>query len=459
MNPESVLAGKFLGTVREHELIVRGDKVLAGLSGGADSVALLHLLAVHAQELGIEVFACHVHHHLRGAEAERDADFAAGFAAGLGVPFERLDVYPASHAGRTGLSIEMAARELRYAAFESLASCLGVSKIATAHHRDDALETVMLRLFKGCGTGALASIPLSRGRIVRPLLTASKAEILDYLRARGLDYVTDSTNAGNDAERNFIRNEILPRVLERFPAAAEKIAELSAIVREEETVWSGLTEGLPCREEDGAVTFPPELFERPLPVVRRFVRERIAVRVSADFFPNRALFERMEEARKKPGSREIYSDGAVRLLAERGSLRVERVSKNFMKSPQYVKLCTDLSASFGGSVYTFVRGRYDGAKAEPGRFSFDPKGAGTAAVRGWEAGDRIVIGGGTKKLSDLFVDEKFTASEKRDAAVIEADGRLVAVTAKGRMPRVSKEFYARDGGDCMTVTVTSGNGE
>ncbi len=460
MSPLGGLAQRFSHSVTVNGLVQRGDKVAVAFSGGADSVALLHLFQQFSQRLGIEVMAVHVNHRLRGMEAERDARFAADFAAKLGVECVVTDIDVTSHAEAHGLSVEMAARELRYAALESVAGRYGAARIATAHHKDDLVETMFLRMFKGCGVSALASVPVRRGNIIRPLLDASKSEILAYVADEGLEYVTDSTNLESGTERNFVRNELIPLVVSRFPAAVEKMAELAAIAREEESVWEELTSGLPFRVEDGALVFPKAAFEYPAPVARRFVRSVIGERIAPGFNVNRALFEEMTAAMSGPGrSRRVYDDGKVEIVATPEAIWVERVDKNFMKSVRYVKLLSDLSVSFAFRLFSFGRAVYGGEKAGPGSFCFDPRDLEEVTLRHWKAGDRIGIGRGYKKLQDYFTDEKFNLHEKRGAVVVEGGGKVVAVAAAGRVPRVAREFYAESGRPCWKVTVSAIAGE
>ena len=179
---------KFLAAVREYQMLSPGDTVAAAVSGGADSMCLLSLLCDCAEELGIRVHAVHVHHGIRGAEADRDEAFVRTFCEDLEVPLTVFHVDVPAEAARTGESTELCARRLRYAMFDQLAA----DKIATAHTASDAVETLLMNLSRGSGLTGLCSIPKVRGRIVRPLIGFFREETESYCREAGVPFVTDS---------------------------------------------------------------------------------------------------------------------------------------------------------------------------------------------------------------------------------------------------------------------------
>lgn len=199
---------------------------LVALSGGADSVALLHLLL----EAGARVEALHCNFRLRGEESDRDERFASDLCARLGVPLAVRRFDTRAEAARRGISIEMAARDLRYAWFEQERQARQARWIAVAHHRDDQAETVLLHLLRGTGLRGLAGMRRENGHILRPLLDFSRQELLDYLRTKGEAHVEDSTNAERDALRNRIRLDVMPLLRDINPKAVEHIAQTAARV-------------------------------------------------------------------------------------------------------------------------------------------------------------------------------------------------------------------------------------
>ena len=195
--------------------------VLVALSGGADSVALLHLLL----SAGCRCHAAHCNFHLRGEESMRDERFVRNLCEKLDMPLVVKDFDVAVHQCEHGGSVEMACRELRYAWFEQERQRLGCATVAVAHHADDQVETFFLNLLRGTGIKGLAGMERLSGNVWRPMLSVSRQDIVDYLSAIGQDYVTDSTNAQNDYRRNRLRNIVLPIIAQQFPLGQERILD------------------------------------------------------------------------------------------------------------------------------------------------------------------------------------------------------------------------------------------
>ncbi|HCI22097.1 MAG TPA: tRNA lysidine(34) synthetase TilS, partial [Clostridiales bacterium] len=223
----------------DRSLLPAGCTVLCAVSGGADSVCLLDLV----RRLGdVTVLCAHFDHGIRGAESARDAAFVEALCKEWGVPFflGRGDV-PA-YAAANGLSIETAAREVRYAFLERTAKEQGADVIATAHNLNDNAETILFRMARGTGLRGLTGIPARRGRIVRPLLQTPRRDIEEYLTAHGIPHVEDSTNAETDAARNRIRLDVLPRLESIHPGAAAGITRMSETLAEDEAFLASLAE-------------------------------------------------------------------------------------------------------------------------------------------------------------------------------------------------------------------------
>lgn len=220
----TVLEQKALCALRQYSLFSQGDRIAVGVSGGADSVALLRFLAALRPQFGWDLVVCHIHHGLRGAEADRDEHFVRALAEQLGLPCAVSRIDAAALALRDHISVEEAGRMARYAFFAQTAGEGG--RIATAHTLDDSIETVLMNLVRGTGLRGLCGIPRIRGNIVRPLLDCTRAEVEDYLGALGQPYCTDSTNLTDDYTRNRIRHDILPRLCAlnpNFPGAMARM--------------------------------------------------------------------------------------------------------------------------------------------------------------------------------------------------------------------------------------------
>ena len=205
----------------EYAMLPPGGTVLCAVSGGADSMCLLHWLS---RREGITLHAAHFDHRLRGAESEGDAAFVRGWCAQAGIPFHLGQADVAAEAARRGQGIEETARELRYAFLEETAAETGAAVIATAHNADDNAETLLLRLARGSGLQGLTGIPPRRGKVVRPLLTTPRAEILAYLEAELLPHREDSSNSDEAYARNRVRAQVMPVLRSLNPRFPETCA-------------------------------------------------------------------------------------------------------------------------------------------------------------------------------------------------------------------------------------------
>jgi tRNA(Ile)-lysidine synthase len=230
------LLSRVTASLRRQGLGSSGDRVLVALSGGSDSVALLHLLFALARDGGPAVAgAAHLNHGLRGNEADEDEAFCAALAQRLGVPFiaDRVDV--ADLARRQHRSLEDAARVARYRFLDAAAERLGATAIAVGHTRDDQAETFLLRLLRGSGTRGLSAIQPRAGTVVRPLLDISREELRSYLAERGEPYREDSSNQDVAILRNRVRHELMPLLESRFsPAITDVLAREAALARQDE---------------------------------------------------------------------------------------------------------------------------------------------------------------------------------------------------------------------------------
>ena len=215
----------------EHELIKSGDRVLVALSGGADSVCLLVILNELKSKLNFAVSAMHINHGLR-EEAMNDAGYSQELCKRLGVPYYYAKIDVAAYSKERHLSTEEAGRILRYREFDRIIEKDGYNLLATAHHANDLAETMLLFLSRGTGVKGLTPISYKAGNIIRPLLSVTKEEIVEFLKAEGIDYCVDKTNADTDYTRNYIRHEIIPRLTDINERAVEHMAKTADIVAE-----------------------------------------------------------------------------------------------------------------------------------------------------------------------------------------------------------------------------------
>ena len=218
--------------IAKQGLLRREGLNLVALSGGADSVALLLIL----KDLGYRIEAAHCNFHLRGEESNRDEEFVKELCKEKAIPLHLIHFETKEYASLHQVSIEMAARELRYGYFRQLRQDIGAEKVCVAHHRDDAVETLLMNLMRGSGVHGLTGIRSNFGEIVRPLLVVSRQEIEDYLYSIGQCFVTDSTNLVDDVMRNKIRLNVLPLLEQINPSVAENIGKTARFMQETEKV-------------------------------------------------------------------------------------------------------------------------------------------------------------------------------------------------------------------------------
>ena len=202
--------------IERHGLLKKGDKILVGVSGGADSVALFHVLWSLRKKYSWSLAIVHINHSLRGPEAERDAEYVRKLAARFSVPYYLRQVDVPSFARVNKLSVEEAARDLRYQTLEALADSLKADKIALAHNANDQVETVILFLLRGTGKTGLSGMPPRRDCVVRPMLSSWRDQIEDYVSQQGLAFRTDSSNLKTLFLRNKIRLKLLPLLAKQY---------------------------------------------------------------------------------------------------------------------------------------------------------------------------------------------------------------------------------------------------
>ena len=219
---------KIIRFITENNLLKSEDRILVALSGGPDSVFLLHFLNKFKKKYKIEIGAVHINHLLRGKDSERDVLFCKAICDELSIPFYLLKKNIKTYAKSHKTSLEVAGRKVRYTFFEKVVQKNNYNKIATAHNANDNTETVFLNLIKGTGIKGISGIPVKRGNIIRPMLSLIKKEILEYLEENEFEYRIDRSNLSNDFERNYLRNEVIPLIQKNVnPALSQTVLNSS----------------------------------------------------------------------------------------------------------------------------------------------------------------------------------------------------------------------------------------
>ena len=425
-------------------LLKPGLRLAVGLSGGADSVALLRCLAERSGELGLVLHAAHLHHGLRGEEADGDLEFAQALAARLGVQFHeaRVDTGSASAAqtGKGRETIEEAARRLRYAWFRELMAAGEVDAVATAHTQDDQAETVLAKMLRGAWTEGLSGIhpvvEFAEGRILRPLLATSRKEVEAYLGGLGQDWREDSTNRQLTYTRNRIRHELLPLMESWNPRLRTHLAQMAELARDEEAWWQTelervaqqlLLTGRPVRGGGRAASDGLGVDVTRLAVLAPAMQRRL-LRYAAEKLGAALDFVATESLRAMA----LSGKAGQKLELEHG-LRAER-------TPRELRLAIGTAAGeekadfeyevgipgeieapgFGLRVQIESSGELQGRDGESG-------GRKPVVLRNWRPGDRVRLRhtSGPRKIKEVLERLRVTGSDRAVWPVVEWDGRII----------------------------------
>jgi len=279
------LIERVVRTIKDYSMLYSQDSVLACVSGGPDSVALLNILSILSPRFNIKIGVAHLDHSLRGKDSDQDAKFVESLALKLDLPFHIQKRHVQKYAEKEKLSIEDAGRKARYDFFLNISEKMGYSRIATAHHAGDNAELILMNMLRGAGKSGLSGIPPIRGTggksIIRPLIHLSKNEIHTFLSENGLHYVQDSTNHDTKYLRNRIRHNLIPEMKSSYnPKIVEALNRMGTIIQNEENwiekIVDSEMKGLISQENESAIRCAAShLMEKPLPLRRRIVRSLI----------------------------------------------------------------------------------------------------------------------------------------------------------------------------------------
>ena len=412
---------RVLQTVRERKLDLRGKTVGAAVSGGSDSVALLHFLRAHQSELGIAKLICvNVEHGIRGSDSRADSEFVQKLCEKWDIPLLFTSASVPSLAKTRKVSLELAARELRYEYFRELISLGECDLVATAHNLSDNAETVLMNVLRGSGGRGAAGIPYESAGIVRPLLDTPKSEIMEYISRHGLEYAEDASNLDTAYTRNFVRHGLIPLAETRFPGASAALAAFASALREDGELLDSLAREL-IFPDRGALLVRAE--NRPPALVKRalgLALERLGAREDAGRAHYAAALRLIASGSAGDG---LDFPGGVRVASEYGSLAV------YLEGGEVPRplLFSEGIAEFGSYA---LRMTYDEPfSPKKGRLQLDadklPK---AAQLRCIQSGDRFkALGGGTKKLCDYFTDIKLPLRLRAGVPLICAGSEVLAV--------------------------------
>ncbi|MDR0954796.1 MAG: tRNA lysidine(34) synthetase TilS [Rikenellaceae bacterium] len=413
---------RFTDYISSHALVVPGDKVLLAVSGGVDSMVMLHLFSRFGTPYGV----AHCNFHLRGEEGDEDAVSVQQAAEALGVEHFNRDFDTQGEVEVTGESIEMAARRLRYAWFKELCEEFGYTKIVIAHHNDDSIETFFINLIRGTGLRGLTGIHATNGNIVRPLLFATRREILEYAHANNVSFREDSSNLSKKYIRNKIRLGVIPRIREIAPqfgtTMTENVERLTNALRFIDTQMEGIR-GRITRTEGDATVIDVEAID---PVLSR---DYVVYEMLRPYGFNADVVEDLLQSLDagKSGTRFFSPTHIAYLNRRRIILKDIREEENYRFTVEE----SDPRAYGPGGVLLFETLEREDVESlrQPEEVALldAAKIAYPLTVRVWQEGDSFIPLGmeGHKKISDFLIDEKVALPDKERQLVIVSGGDIV----------------------------------
>ena len=435
-NPSIGIPKKF---IPPHTLtgLPESSSLLVAYSGGADSGALLHMVLTYAKEHGAKVYAAHVNHGIRGAEADRDEEFCRATAEKYGIELFTLRADVPKIAATEQKSIETAARDVRYAFFSDIMKKHAIKTLCVAHNADDNLETIIFNIARGSALGGVCGIPLTRdidgGTVVRPMLSISKADILEYCSVNNIKYVTDSTNTDTDYTRNRIRAKIIPELKAIAPGAENAAARLSDSLRADALCLDSMAEWFLSETRNGYFVETEKLCGSPSAIATRalmMMYSEISDGASLEYDHVKALMLLAEKAIPHSsldlphGVRAVIEDGSL------GFVTTPKPPKNYDLAPFSHELSMgENQIDEIGAIITLKNEQKNinvYKKSMNLAIDFD-KILGSLSARERQAGDKIKMGGMSKSIKKLMCEKKIPLDLRPRIPILCVGDEIVAV--------------------------------
>lgn len=407
--------------IEKEKLFAPGATVIVGLSGGMDSMVLLDLLTLS----GYQCVAAHCNFHLRGEESNRDAAFVKKWCKGIDIPFTSIDFDTTQYAADKKISIEMAARELRYDWFEIVRRQYVAEAVAVAHHKDDSVETVLLNLIRGTGIKGLSGIMPKNRHVVRPLLCVTRAEIEEYIAERDMPYVFDSTNDNDIFLRNSLRLNIIPQLEKLNPLVREAIWRTSRNLFEAEKVYSeSLRDIIKDLFRDDKIDIA-KLRQTASP---RSVLFEILSPLGFGASVIEDVYLGMESTSGK-----VFHSKSYRLIKDRGVFILDPVTGN-ERDEELIQIHSG-TEEITGPLHLLIRKEKIPLSIEKNSrvlYADLSKLKFPLTVRRWNEGDWFIPFGmkGRKKVSDYFTDRKYSLKEKENAWILLSGDDIVWIVGE-----------------------------
>ena len=439
---------KVLDFAQRHDLLPRYELLLAAVSGGMDSMCLLDFL----YENGYRVCAAHFNHHLRGEEADMDEDLVRAWCAARRIPLCVGGDDVAGYAKTHGLTVEEAARELRYAFLNAAAGQTGAVRILTAHHANDNAETVLFHLARGTGMTGLAGIAPRSGKLARPFLCLTRAEIEAYAKEHHVPYRTDATNADTALTRNFLRAEVMPKLCRVNAQAVEHISETALRLRREDEYLNSLAaerlEGL--KLEEGTAVLPCAAVTRAPAVLQpRMLRLALDALGAGKKDFSAAHYEALASLCEGGGNAQLDLPGGV--TAQRGDGMLCLALCREPNRTDRVELRADETVRWGDYAITCRRSERTAESSADTIILRDTMSSEPLTVGAWDARESmsLPVSRGSRSLKRLFAEHGITPAEREHTPVIRCGGAVAAVYGIG----TDALFLPADGEKCWVLEI------
>jgi tRNA(Ile)-lysidine synthase len=439
------LEERVLGFIREHCPPAPGSRLLVAVSGGPDSVCLLHILTRLREALGIELHAAHLDHQLRGAESESDAQYVAGLTQSLGIPLTMERRQVRAYRARKGISLEEAAREVRYDFLAQTAKAVGAVEVAVGHTRDDNIETILMHLIRGSGLRGLQGLsPLSQCpgaasglTIIRPLLEVSREETQDYCREHGLSPRLDSSNLSLSPLRNRIRLKLMPRLKDYNPRIAEALLRTARLAADDTAFLEAAGEHAwkeTARLKEGVIILDKERLLELTPALKRQVLRKTLGKLSGSLKDIEARhIEAMMNALNKPAGRSLNLPDGLAMTIEYDRYLVGKGPLTLAPPPLETELPLNIPGETrlpGWQVSASVTGPQPAEDTDNLSACFDLDKTGERlSVRKRRPGDRFQPLGMSqpKRLNRFMIDEKIPRRLRERVPVVCSPEQIVWV--------------------------------
>ena len=429
------MISKIERTLTEHSMLPQ-KSVLVALSGGADSVVLLNVMYALSKKYGFKIYSAHVNHGLRGEDAIRDEEFSKDISRLLGIECFSLRADVAKIASEMGISEELAGRRVRYEFFDSLMDKYNIEFTATAHHKNDNAETILMNIMRGSGIGGLCGIPYRRGRYIRPMLDVSRSEIEKYCSENNLSYVTDVTNADVVYTRNKVRNLLIPKLKEWFnPNIVDTLTTNAKIIGDDEDYISFVTDSefnkfysdnsVACEVVNGMHTA----------IARRFIRRMIEKICPLDDVSSAVIESIYKIAIKNQTGLSVCISNEAEARVEYGKLVISNKTEKCGDFAYNIKIGDHM---FIPELNATIFAENADERLDDGYEYFSvPDNLSAITVRNRREGDIFYPSGmtGRKKVKDYMINEKIPQTERARVGILTFDNDIAWIIGRRRDDR------------------------